>query len=146
MTKTQRVIELIEKMEQNTFLLPDNWSESINMATRDMSYKTYVGGRGNNRYMCFEILDGKDSISINIRNEDIMITQSLLKKRVTTKKVVNYIEDIYKEQHSFIDNVEGIKKLREEVRKNKESIAKLQNKNKNLEIQIKDALKLRKEI
>lgn len=145
MNKTQqRIIELVSKMEQNTFLLPDGWmSEPVYMATKDMNYKTYVGTRGSSRYMNFVIKEGKNSIDINIRGIDVTVSQSIFKKNISAKQVLGYIEDIYKEQHSFIENAEGIKKLRAEVRQNRESIKRLQEENKKLEQQVADALKLK---
>jgi hypothetical protein len=143
MTKQQRIITLIERMEQNTFLLPDGWADTIHMATKDMSYRTYVGTRGIGRYMSFEITDGERKIDISIRNSDVLMSQSVFEKRLTADQVLAYIEAIYTEQHSFIDNAEGIKKLRADIKTNKESIKRLQAENVKLEKQIADALALK---
>ena len=140
----QKIIDLISKMEQNTFLLPDSWMpEQVCMATKDMSYRSYVGNRGSDRYMQFDIKDGENSVTININNSDIRIDQSIFKKNISAGQVLGYFEDIYKEQHSFVENAEGIKKLRNEIRENRKSIKRLQEENKKLEQQIADALKLR---
>ena len=134
----------MENMEQNTFLLPESWSETIHMTTKDMSYRSYVGTRGSGRYMHFEVTEGKNKIDILVRGNDIEVSQSIFKKRLSENQIVGYIEDIYKEQHSFIDNAEGIKKLRAELRQNRASIKTLQENNKKLERQIADGLKITK--
>ena len=142
----KETLALVEKMEQNTFLLPDKFSDYIQMHSKDIVYKTYVGTRGADRYINFTITDQKNVFEIGVRNNDIQISQSIYKKRLTPKKAYEYIHDIYIEKHSFIENAEGIKSLRKELRENRKHIQELKDKNKKLEKQIKDGLSIKSKI
>lgn len=140
----KRILELIEKMEKNTFLMPDNWMiEEVHMTTRDMSYKTYVGRRGIERYIVFEIRYGDDSVELNVRGNDVVMNHSIFKKRISIDTVLVFIEDIYKEQHSFIENAEGVKKIRAEIRDKKRSIEQDKKEIVRLKKQVSDALILK---
>lgn len=84
--KVEKILNLVRKMEQNTFLMPNSWSELYQMATRTAHYKTYVGGRGDcGRYINIEytrndeIYNPKqtDSFVIEIRKNEVYIAKRL---------------------------------------------------------------------
>ena len=141
----QTIIGLISTMESNTFLLPDSWSDDMQMSTRDMSYKTYVGSRGAGRYINIVMSSPELNIEIDIRGEEITLDKmGLFQKRVQPKQVLELIQAIYNEKYSFRESAEGLTKLRKEIAEKRASI----NRNKSellvLQKQVEDYLKLNK--
>ena len=123
--KIDKILKLIFKMENNTFLLPDSWSELVLMTTRSANYKTYVGGRGYNRYINIEYVKNdelynpkqEDCYSITIRKNAIYLNKRLGENKNEVDIVLDIVESIYKEKYSFeiMDNkvVENRRLLRE---------------------------------
>lgn len=139
--KINKILDLIRKMEQNTFLLPDSWSELFNMVSRSAHYKTYVGGRGDySRYINIEYTKNdelynpkqEDSYSITIRRNEIYLNKRLGENKNEVDLVLDIVESIYKEKISFeiMDKVVAtkrlkIKELREEIKRKTEEFNKL---------------------
>ena len=108
--KIEKIIDLIRKMEQNTFLLPDSWSEVFNMVSRSAHYKTYVGGRGDgSRYISVEYTKNdelynpkqEDCYSIAIRKNEVYLNKRLGEPKNEVDIVLDIVEAIYKEKLSF---------------------------------------------
>lgn len=107
--KIEKILKLVEKMEQNTFLLPESWSENMQMNSRSAHYRTYVGGRGDGRYINIEFTNNnelynpkaEDFYSITIRKNNIYLNKRLGEKRNEVEIVLDIVEAIYKEKFSF---------------------------------------------
>jgi len=121
--KVEKVMDLIRKMEQNTFLLPDSWSEVFNMVSRSAHYKTYVGGRGDwSRYINVEYTKNddlynpkqEDRYSIVIRKNEVFLNKRLGESKNEVDIVLDIVEAIYKEKISFevMDKEVAKKRLR----------------------------------
>lgn len=121
--KIDKILDLIRKMEQNTFLLPDSWSETFNMVSRSAHYKTYVGGRGDgSRHMCVEYTKNdelynpkqEDCYSIAIRKNEVFLSKRLGEPKNEVDIVFDIVESIYKEKISFeiMDKEVAKKRLR----------------------------------
>jgi len=111
----KRILEIIKSMEGNTFLLPDAWSEKMVMTTKQESYRTYVGTRGEDRYINVEYwFENDEFIAIEFRNEKVLINDHSPFKPVPKlkEKILYVMEAIYKEKHSFIESAKGVKKIR----------------------------------
>ena len=141
--KIGRVLDLIRKMEQNSFLLPDNWSEMFNMVSRTAHYKTYVGARGEySRYINIEYTKNdelynpsqEDCYSITIRKNEVFLNKRLGEPKNEIDIVLDIVESIYKEKISFelMDKETSKKRLRmKELRQSIETQTKEFNKLKN---------------
>lgn len=130
-------------MEENTFLLPDSWSELFIMNTRSAHFKTYVGGRGDyNRYINIEYTKNdelynpkqEDCYSITIRKNEVYLNKRLGEKKNDIDLVLDIIEAIYKEKISFeIMNKEVAKKrlklkeLKQTIKSATEEFQKIKN-------------------
>jgi hypothetical protein len=141
--KIGKVLDLIRKMEQNTFLLPDSWSEMFNMVSRSAHYKTYVGGRGEySRYINIEYTKNdelynpsqEDCYSITIRKSEIFLSKRLGESKNEIDIVLDIVEAIYKEKISFelMDKEESkkrlrMKELRQSIKTQTEEFNKLKN-------------------
>jgi len=123
MSNTKKQLEeinvLISKMEQNHFLLPDSWSDTIEMTNHEWSYRTYVAAPRNlrvDRYINIEIYVGTKKIhDINFRGNDIIIEKKLGGKSLSVTKVLFYVGEIFKEKHSFENHYQGKRKIRKEI-------------------------------
>lgn len=134
----EETLNLIKRMENNTFLLPDSWSSEITMSSGNW-YKTYVGARGVQRYINIEIKNIKDDnkIAITFRGESILLEEEdVFGKRISPENVYNSILEVYKEKHSFVETSEGRKSIIDKIKNLKQSIS-LQN---------KEYIKLQKEL
>lgn len=143
----EKLIRIVEKMEQNTFLLPEGWGERIQMSKKQEAYRTYCGSRGIGRYICFEYqFENGEQFRVDFRNDDIRVESLDIFKPISNlkKKVEYIINSIYEEKHSFIENAEGINKIRSEIAQCKKYISENKDKIKTLEKQIKDYLLLKK--
>jgi hypothetical protein len=123
----KRIEELISQMEQNHFLLPDSWSSEIQMANHDWSYKTYVSAPrnyGNKRYIVLEIKDL--DIKVTFHLGEIKHDHVLGGKTIKPQDLLFYIEEIYKEKHSFDNHVDGKRKIREEIKILKSKIKRIE--------------------
>ena len=141
-------------MEENTFLLPDSWSELFNMVSRSAHFKTYVGGRGDyNRYINIEYTKNdelynpkqKDCYSITIRKNEVFINKRLGERKNEIELVLDIVEAIYKEKISFeLMNKEVAKKrlklkeLRETIKSATNEFNKIKN-----ELTDKDKVKIK---
>ena len=97
----QEVVRLMLIMESNHFLLPDGFSDLIELDLSNFSYKTYVGTRGKGRYIHIEITkDNEEKLTINFHNEKIT-TDEDLSKISSISTILNYVELIYKEKHRY---------------------------------------------
>jgi hypothetical protein len=132
-----RLKELVSKMELNHYLLPEAFSDEIEMTFENFSYKTYVGGRGKGRYITFHIfLEDRREIQIMFRNESISTNEDI-GKRFSLATILIYIELIYAEKHSFENHSEGIKPLKNKIRKEFDRITSAKKEIKSLREQIK---------
>jgi hypothetical protein len=133
--------ELINKMAQNHFLLPSNYSDKIQMMSHDFSYRTYVAESSRNskgRYINFELYNELDVKFIDVHfrgdrtvevSKDVTVTFSL-------SKILEVIKAIYQEKHSFENHAEGIKPLKEKISNNLSRIKSIQKENEELRLQI----------
>lgn len=144
----KEIIEMIKGMENNTFLLPDSWTDLVQMASHPFSYKTYVGGRGNNRYINIEVylsekkFDGR-AFTINIRKEIVSVDgDNLFGKRLSPVDVHKIIKDIYVEKHSFENHNEGERAIREKMTSLRKSIKSAKDSLAKLEEQLSDLKKI----
>lgn len=109
--KINKILNLIKKMEDNHFLLPDGWSNETNMISRSATFKTYVGGRGDfNRYINIEYKTEEiDNLNLNknynynimIRRNEIFLEKKLGEVKNEIDLVLDIIKSIYKEKTSF---------------------------------------------
>ena len=114
------IIQMIEAIEQNTFLFPLSWSDKIQMTNYDWEYKTYNSGSvGVNRYHNIEIHEREETVLIiDFRRENtIEVTQDLAKNNITLRQVHFYISAIYEELHTFKNHNEGARKIRKNITK-----------------------------
>ncbi len=139
--KIERIIYLIRKMEQNTFLLPDSWSDTLNMISRSAHYRTYVGGRGDyGRYINIEYTKNEelynprqeDCYSITIRKDRVFLNKILGETKNEIDIVLDIIEAIYKEKISFeimdkqvAEKRLKLKELKEKIKANTEEFNKI---------------------
>jgi len=138
----KEILKFIENMEGNTFLLPESWSEEIQMETEDFAYKTYVGGRGNGRYINIQITNG---VEITFRKNDIFVNnEDVFSKRITPQKVYDIVSAIYKEKHSFKNHSEGERKIRKEITKNKKTIKRIKKETDDLTKRLNDKKLIKK--
>ncbi len=143
------ILNKIKTMEQNTYLLPDGFSNEIQIMEKQETYKTYVGNRGDNRYITITYtFENQEKLEIKVRNNKIVIDDYNPFERIENleEKIIYIVNSIYKEKHSFIENAEGIKSLRRKITElkrtnkyNEQEIDKIRN-------QIEDYLKLKKEV
>ena len=140
---------MIEAMEKNTFLLPDSWTELVQLCDSPLAYKTYVGGRNANRYINIEIynyekrFDGR-SFAINIRKKNIEVDgDSPFDKRVTAQQVHDIIAQIFKDKHSFENHNEGVRVKREKITSLTRQILTAKKEIKKLEQEIIDGEKVK---
>lgn len=111
----KEIISLVEKMEVNTFLLPESWSETVNMQDKDISYRTYVQRRGSDRYMQFEFKGGKHDYSLNIRGDRVILDDYDFVRTVPLSRVLEDMKALYEDVKSFKSFSEGLTKLRNEL-------------------------------
>jgi hypothetical protein len=145
----QKSMDMIEAMEQNTFLLPESWAEIIQLSDSPLAYKTYVGGRGASRYINIEIynyekrFDGK-SFAINIRKQNIEVDgDSPFGKRVTAQQVHDIIAQIFKDKHSFENHDSGVRTKREKISTLKRQIQTAKRDIAKLEQELSDGNKIK---
>jgi len=138
------ILEKISTMEQNTFLFPKYWSNTIEMTNEDWSYRTYnSGSNGVNRHHNIEIfILNKKVLEINFRGNSIEVIQDLDKKPITLKNVLDYVTSIYEELHSFKNHKEGKRKIRTEINQANLSIKQLEEKIRDLKLQLIDIDKI----
>ncbi len=139
MKYTDKIVSIIKLMEDNKYLLPDNWSESAQLGTDE--YKTYVGSRGDFRYIVIEITE---KMSISIDGNKVEITHDLELSNVN-KKALNYIKEIYKQKHSFENYNEGEKELARKIIKTKKEITNLDKELKDFKKQYDDSKMIKQE-
>ena len=114
--KIESILDFIRKMEQNTFLLNDGFSDTTPLLSAEYEYRTYVGGRGDNaRYIQIELSRlGIKEIEIKIRGKDILIEKKI-DKTFSINDCYNIIELIFNEVHSFKNHDEGIRKIKNDI-------------------------------
>ncbi len=137
----QEIIGFIERMEGNTYLLPDSWSPEVQMATRDFAYKTYVGTRGSyGRYINIDIADG---IKIDIRKNTVSISNLDISQPYPKLEYIrDIVKAIYEEKHSFADTAEGLAQIRTEITAKKKDIKQAKEELTKLDKQLADYLAL----
>ena len=133
--------ELINKMIKNHFLLPNSYSDKIQMLSHDFSYRTYVADNSrnvNNRYVNLEIYDISDCkiITIAFRQNNIVEICKDITLNFSLDKILEIVKAIYKEKHSFENHAEGIKPLKEKISLNIGRIRSLQKENEEIKLQI----------
>lgn len=118
-------LKMIKAMARNTFLMPDSWSDRIELNSWK-TYKTYIDKESRNYRIYADIniwdINWKEIIKICIRQNEILLDNTnIFGKIPTAKQVYEYILEIYNEKHSFIESNEGRKSvLRKIWDKNKE--------------------------
>lgn len=128
MNRKQIIAQLIERisvMEHNDYLLPQTWSDIIDMTFHDWSYKTYKGdGRGKDRYINIHIVKaGADVLVIEFRsNDSIYLIQPESTKMYKISDALDFINAIYEEKHSFENHNEGARKLRKDIREKQQRV------------------------
>ena len=139
--KIDKILNLIRRMEQNTFLLPDSWSSVVDMITRSAHYKTYVSHRGDSeRYINIEYTKNnelhnpkqEDCYSIEIRKNNIYINKRLGEVKNEVNLVFDIVEAIYKEKYSFeimdktvAEKRKEMKELRGRIKENTRTFNKI---------------------
>lgn len=133
------ILRMITQMECNTFLLPDSWSENIQMQHKDYMYRTYVGTRGNSRYINLEKYIGNEKqLSILFRGNKIELSDGDIFKPINIKEIYNFIKEVYDELHSFKNHNEGARRIRKEISSRLQTISNAQNDIKKLKQQLED--------
>ena len=134
----ERVRNLIAQMEQNTFLFPKGWSDTIQMTHFEWAYRAYHAGHvGDARYHNVEIfLLGKKIMEIAFRGNKIEVQQDLSQKAVTIDEVEYYITEIYNEMHTFKNHASGVREIRKKLVDKLQSIKQLNNEVQDLKQQI----------
>lgn len=139
-----KILNLIRKMESNTFLLPDSWSEEIQMVSENSTYRTYVGNRGDvNRYINIEYCQDDSIYKIEFRKEDILLEKDIFETVNAVAKVYEIVSRIYKEKHSFKLHDKTMTKKRKLLREKIKSQKTLDNEIKKLKLEIKDGKSLK---
>lgn len=149
MKTKQELLEMIKQMEQNTFLLPDNWSDYIQLKNTQEKYKSYVGKRGQERYICFEyVLEDKSIIKIKISQDSISVENiDIFEPLKNYRQKISYVlENIYKEVYSFSENGEELRKIRQEIGEREDRITKEKEEIKKLKQRLIDFNSLNKVI
>lgn len=125
----KQILEKIAIMEQNTFLFPPSWSNTIDMIDEDWSYKTYnSGSKGVSRYHNIEIhVANKKILDMNFRGNSIEVVQNLDNKAVSFNDVLKYVTTIFDEKHSFKNHSEGKRKIRESINQKTQKIEQMKN-------------------
>lgn len=139
------ILDKISKMELNTYLFPVGYTQAVNMTNYEWSYRTYNNGStGAGRYHTIEIVEeGKTILRLLIGNDIVNYIYYIGEKNLKPEEVLFYVNEIFKEKHSFQDSNEGLKNLRGELNalfNQKESI------NNDIELkrkQIEDLIKLK---
>ncbi len=117
----EEIDRMIKVMYQNHFLLPNSWSDTINLDEHDWSYRTYCS-RDNSMYITLEIFeDAKKVYDIKFRSNEIELNCPL-GKVLKESDVYNYLKVIYDEKHSFSEHNEGIKSLRAKITQERTNI------------------------
>ena len=114
----QEILKMISDMENNTFLFPHSYSETIDMIDLEYSYRTYNNGaRGESRYHNVEIyVEGSKILEINFSGNTISYKHDIDKKPLKLKEIHSYILDIYNEKHSFKNHNEGRRNIRKKIK------------------------------
>ena len=132
----EEIDKMIKVMYQNHFLLPNSWSDTINLDEHDWSYRTYCD-RSSRIYINLEIYeDAKKVYDVKFRSHEIELNCPL-GKVLKESDVYNYVKIIYDEKHSFSEHDTGIKslsaKITQEKRAIKNSTEKIENYKKEIE-------------
>lgn len=116
-----RLNNLVNKMAQNSFLMPDSFSDVIDLQANEYSYKTYVGTRElSGRYIIIYItLEGEDIIEVVFSRDEEIIVKKSIDVVFSLRKFLELFELIYEEKHSFSNHDEGARKLRKSIREAK---------------------------
>jgi hypothetical protein len=143
----QETLSMIDKMSQNTYLLPNGWSDKIEMSNFDWCYKTYVSESTRSkigRYINIDIYNENNDKTNEflIRSEKIEVSHVLGQKPIDIKTVNFYISEIFKEKHSFENHVEGVKPLKVKIKRANEQIKSYQKDIEDYKNQIEDLKKL----
>jgi len=132
----KEIISLVERMEVNTFLLPDSWSDNINMQDRDICYRTYVQRRGSHRYMQFDFKGGKYDYSLGIRGDRVILNDYDFLRTISLSKVLDDMSAMYEDVKSFKSLSECLTKLRNELAGKRKNLQETKNDIKKLEEEI----------
>lgn len=145
--KIESIVDLIRKMESNTFLLKDSWSETIPMITTDYEYRTYVGKRTDkDRYINIELFKlGIQKVEILFRKKEIHISKPIDFK-FDINDVFNIVESIFNEVHSFKNHDEGLRLVKSKIIDCKRSIKLEEERLVKLQQELSDALILNSEL
>jgi hypothetical protein len=139
---TARLNELVNKMAENSFLMPDGFSDVIDLQANDYSYKTYVGNRRlHDRYIgIYIMLDGKEITEVFFSSDGRIIVKKEVSVNLSMNKFLELVELIYNEKHSFANHNEGARKLRKSIREATQKIKSIEKEIKSYREQL-DGLK-----
>lgn len=121
--KIETILSLIRIMEQNTFLLKDSFSETIELLSSEYAYRTYVGSRGDiNRYIhIYLYIHGEELVEIEFRGNDIKLIKNI-EYKFSVDDCVNVMQLIYKELHSFENHNEDVLLIKKKLADHKNMI------------------------
>lgn len=139
--KIESILDFIRKMEQNTFLLKDSWSETVPLLKSEYEYRTYVSIRGDKgRYIDIELYKlGVKFLDIKFRENDILLNKPV-HVNFSINDVYDIVEMIFEEVHSFRNHDEGLRKLKQDIINKKKRIKDDQSELSKLEQRLKDAI------
>lgn len=141
--KIEGILDFIRKMEQNTFLLKDNYSDTIPLLSCDYEYRTYVGNRGDkDRFINIDLFQlGVEKLKIQFRKNEIRLDKPVDYK-FSIDDAYKIVELIFEEVHSFKNHDEGVRKLKQSIINKQKRIKQEQEELSKMQIQLKDALTL----
>ena len=141
--KIEAILEIIRKMESNTFLLKDSWSDNVELINSDYIYKTYVGRRGDtDRYIVFEIRDKKENIvKVSFFKNNVSLEKPL-ELKFSIDDVIKVLEEIFNEMHSFKNHSEGLRKVKQKITEARNRIKSSEAEIKKLNAELEDYKKL----
>jgi hypothetical protein len=139
---TARLNELVNKMAENSFLMPDGFSDVIDLQANDYSYKTYVGNRSlRDRYIgIYIVLGGEEITEVFFSSDGRIIVKKEVSVNLSMNKFLELVELIYNEKHSFVNHNEGARKLRKSIREATQRIKSIEKEIKSYREQL-DGLK-----
>ena len=115
----QEIVDILNKMGTNKFVMPSGWSDDRQLGTANISYKTYDGG-GGYKNLDFTIEDV--SYSVQLRYGSIVL-EAPLSKPLSAYRLLDIIKTIYQEATSPESIVEGEANLRAKIAEAKKAIS-----------------------
>lgn len=114
----QEIIDILNKMGTNKFVMPSGWSDSRQLGTANISYKTYDGG---SEYKNLDFMIEDVNYSVQLRYGSIVL-ETPLSKPLSAYRLLEIIKTIYQEAISPESIVEGEANLRAKIAEAKKDI------------------------